>query len=127
LTRNRAIRQLSQQAPPRSTRMRKVAQVTAENARVRIRPEIAATTPYRQGKQAPDDAFKLSSNENPYPTHPAVLEAISRSTHSRYPDAAATELRTALAARLGVELDAVHIGAGSVALLAQLIQAVAGP
>ncbi|MET0861760.1 MAG: aminotransferase, partial [Microbacterium sp.] len=32
---------------------------------VRVRPEIAALPPYKQGKQAGDDAFKLSSNENP--------------------------------------------------------------
>ena len=32
--------------------------------------------PYRQGRTAAEDAFKLSSNENPFPPLPAVLEAI---------------------------------------------------
>lgn len=96
-------------------------------ARVRIRPEILQTTPYRQGKQAPADAFKLSSNENPFETHPAVREAIAASTTNRYPDAAGAELRSRLAAKYGVELESVHIGSGSVAILSQLMLAIAGP
>ena len=43
---------------------------------VRLRPEIAALPPYRQGKQASPDAFKLSSNENPFEPLPAVVEAL---------------------------------------------------
>ncbi|MGV2903187.1 aminotransferase, partial [Microbacterium sp. AGC62] len=39
----------------------------------RIRPAIAALAPYRQGKQAGPDAFKLSSNENPFDPLPSVL------------------------------------------------------
>ena len=34
---------------------------------VTLRPEIAALQPYRQGRPAAADAFKLSSNENPFP------------------------------------------------------------
>ena len=34
---------------------------------VTLRPEIAALPPYRQGRPAAADAFKLSSNENPFP------------------------------------------------------------
>ncbi|MET0991813.1 MAG: aminotransferase, partial [Lacisediminihabitans sp.] len=33
---------------------------------VRLRPEIVALAAYKQGKPAADDAFKLSSNENPF-------------------------------------------------------------
>ena len=43
---------------------------------VRLRPEIAALPPYRQGKQASPDAFKLSSNENPFEPLPSVVEAV---------------------------------------------------
>ncbi|MEP6479219.1 MAG: histidinol-phosphate transaminase [Rhodoglobus sp.] len=95
--------------------------------RVRLRPEIEAAVPYRQGKAAAADSFKLSSNENPFDPLPAVLEAIAASSINRYPDAAATALRTRLAERYGVGLDQVHIGAGSVSILAQLIAAAAGP
>jgi len=94
---------------------------------VRIRPEIAALGFYTQGKAAPADAFKLSSNENPFPPILPVIEAIAGAAVNRYPDGAATELRARLAARHGVTPAEVHIGAGSVSLLAQLIQAVAGP
>ncbi|MFT4211902.1 MAG: histidinol-phosphate transaminase [Microbacterium sp.] len=94
---------------------------------VRIRPEIAGLPPYRQGKQAAADAFKLSSNENPFDPLPHVAEVLrSRVDVNRYPDATAARLRDRLAARYGVAPDEVHIGAGSVALLYQLVQAAAG-
>ncbi len=95
---------------------------------VRLRPEIVALPAYRQGNPASEDAFKLSSNENAYEPLPSVLAAIDgvRSIN-RYPDAAASALRHALAARHGVTEDEVHVGAGSVSLLAQLISAAAGP
>jgi histidinol-phosphate aminotransferase len=91
-----------------------------------LRPEIAALVPYRQGRPAAADAFKLSSNENPFDPHPAVLEAIGASSVNRYPDGAAVVLREQLAERVGVAADEVHIGAGSVAILQQLISAAAG-
>ncbi|BDZ48373.1 putative phenylalanine aminotransferase [Frondihabitans sucicola] len=95
-------------------------------APVRLRPEIAALPPYRQGKQAAPDAFKLSSNENPFEPLPAVIEALHGALHvNRYPDAAASELRSVLAERFGVTVDEVHVGAGSVSILSQLLLAVA--
>ena len=94
---------------------------------VTLRPEIAALPPYRQGRPAAAEAFKLSSNENPNPTHPAILAAIGESNLNRYPDGAATLLRARLAERAGVSVDEVHVGAGSVSILSQLIQAAAGP
>ncbi|KTS08410.1 histidinol-phosphate transaminase [Microbacterium testaceum] len=94
----------------------------------RIRPEIAALPAYRQGRQASADAFKLSSNENPFDPLPGVLEAIQGASGiNRYPDATAARLRERLAARHGVSPDDVHIGAGSVSLLAQLLLATSGP
>jgi histidinol-phosphate aminotransferase len=92
-----------------------------------LRPEIAALVPYRQGRPAAPDAFKLSSNENPFETHPAVLEAIAGASINRYPDGAAVALRERLAERIGVSIDEVHVGAGSVAILQQLISAAAAP
>lgn len=94
---------------------------------VQLRPEIAALQPYRQGRPAAADAFKLSSNESPYPPLPAILDAIASSSLNRYPDAMATQLRARLAERDGVRPEQVHVGSGSVAILQQLIAAAAGP
>jgi histidinol-phosphate aminotransferase len=95
-------------------------------SRVRLRAEIESSVPYRQGKPAAADAFKLSSNENPYDPLPAVLAAIADSPINRYPDGAATALRERLAERWGVTAGEVHVGAGSASVLAQLISASSG-
>ena len=92
---------------------------------VRLRPEIVSLPAYKQGRPASADAFKLSSNENPFPPHPAVLAAIRDLDINRYPDATALTVRERLAERHGVTPDEVIVGAGSVALLAQLITAAA--
>ena len=95
---------------------------------VRVRPEVAALPPYRQGRQAGADAFKLSSNENPFDPLPGVLERVrGASALNRYPDATAARLRARLAERFGVGADEVHVGAGSVSILAQLVVATSGP
>ncbi|MFJ4176164.1 histidinol-phosphate transaminase [Microbacterium sp. NPDC089696] len=92
----------------------------------RIRPAIAALAPYRQGKQAGPDAFKLSSNENPFDPLPSVVEALQHTTPiNRYPDASAGRLRARLGERYGVSPDEVHVAAGSVSILHQLILATA--
>jgi len=82
--------------------------------------------PYRQGKAAAEDAFKLSSNENPFEPIPAVLEAIAASSVNRYPDGSAMALRIALAEHYSLTPEQVHIGAGSASILSQLITAAAG-
>lgn len=95
---------------------------------VRIRPEIAALPAYKQGKQAGEGAFKLSSNENPFDPLPGVVEAVQAAiAFNRYPDASSPRLRARLAERFAVTDDAVHIGAGSVSILFQLAQATSGP
>jgi len=81
--------------------------------------------PYRQGRTAAEDAFKLSSNENPYPPLPSVLEAMAQSAVNRYPDASAAGLRDVLGERYGVSAERVQVGAGSVSVLSQLITAAA--
>ena len=102
--------------------------MTDDDLPIRIRPEIAALPPYRQGKQAGSDAFKLSSNENPFEPLPSVVESLQAATGvNRYPDATAARLRHRLAERFGVQPDEVHVGAGSVSILSQLLLAAAGP
>lgn len=95
---------------------------------VRLRPEIVAVPAYKQGRPAPADGFKLSSNENPYPPLPSVVEAVAATLVdlNRYPNAGGADLRQRLAERHGVDVDQVHLGSGSVALLAQFISAAAG-
>lgn len=93
---------------------------------MKLRPEIVALAAYKQGRPASDDAFKLSSNENPFEPIPAVLEAIAAASQvNRYPEASGLAVRQAIGARFGVGAERIHLGAGSVALLAQLIQAAA--
>ena len=100
----------------------------ASDIPIRVRPEIAALPPYKQGRQAGGDAFKLSSNENPFDPLPGVVDAIhSAIAVNRYPDASAARLRARLAERWGLSSDSVHIGAGSVSILAQLVLATSGP
>lgn len=95
---------------------------------VRLRASIAELPPYRQGRQADAGAFKLSSNENPFPPLPSVVEAANAATaFNRYPDATAGTLRLALADRIGVAKDSVHVAAGSVSIIMQLIFAAAEP
>ncbi|WP_083528054.1 histidinol-phosphate transaminase [Curtobacterium ammoniigenes] len=95
---------------------------------VRIRPEIAALPAYRQGRQAPANAFKLSSNENPAEPLPGVIAAVQAQTaYNRYPDASALEVRSALAARFGVQVENVHVAPGSVSILHELAKATSGP
>jgi len=81
--------------------------------------------PYRQGRTAAEDAFKLSSNENPYEPLPAVLEAIAESAINRYPEGSAVRLRELLGERYGVSPERLQVGAGSVSVLAQLVTAAA--
>lgn len=96
--------------------------------RVLLRPEIARLTAYAQGRAPAAGGFKLSSNENPFDPLPGVLDAVAAaSALNRYPDGAALALRDRLAERFGVGTAQVHLGAGSVALLSQFINAAAGP
>lgn len=72
-------------------------------------------------------AYKLSSNENPLPPIPAVLEALNARTDiMRYPDPLSTALRTELASFLDVPADDIVTGAGSLGALVQILQTFAG-
>ena len=95
---------------------------------VRLRADVLAVPPYRQGAAPTRPGFKLSSNENPFPPLQAVLDVLADpATVNRYAAAAMPELRAALAADFGVSLDGVHLAAGSVAILFQLVSAAAAP
>lgn len=73
--------------------------------------------------------YKLSSNENPYPPLPGVLEAAERAaaTMNRYPDMGAVELYRALADRLDLLPEQLSAGTGSTAVLFQILSAYCGP
>ena len=93
-----------------------------------IRPEVAVLPAYKQGRQASDSAFKLSSNENPFPPLPGVVEAVQAQTsYNRYPDATALAVRAVLANRFGLTAEQVHVAPGSVAILHELARATSGP
>jgi len=99
---------------------------------VRLRPVLADLPVYRAGKPPPAGAdlygYKLSSNENPFPPLPGVVEAVAAAAGSqnRYPPPSAVDLEAALAARFGVPSSRVVAGAGSVGVLQQLVAATAG-
>jgi histidinol-phosphate aminotransferase len=73
--------------------------------------------------------YKLSSNENPYPPLPGVVEAALRAAEqmNRYPDMGNTALYGALADKLAVGADRLALATGSVGLIYQLVQAFCEP
>jgi histidinol-phosphate aminotransferase len=97
------------------------------------RPSVSALPAYVAGKPAAGrpgaPSYKLSSNENPYPPLPGVLEAVAEaaSAMNRYPDMGNTALYDALAAHLDVPTGHLAAGTGSVALLYNLVQAFCEP
>jgi histidinol-phosphate aminotransferase len=97
------------------------------------RPAIAQIPPYVAGRppapRADLTTYKLSSNENPYPPLPGVVEAATAAvqTMNRYPDMGNTALYDALSTRLGVPTDHLALATGSVALIYQLVQAFCDP
>ncbi|MFF9568534.1 histidinol-phosphate transaminase [Streptomyces sp. NPDC014685] len=98
----------------------------------KLRAELDGVPAYVPGKPAAADgpvAFKLSSNENPYPPLPGVLESAlaAASNFNRYPDMACTGLMNELSDRFGVPLSHLATGTGSVGVAQQLLQATSGP
>ncbi|MGF9699161.1 histidinol-phosphate transaminase [Paenibacillus sp. MABNR03] len=72
-----------------------------------------------------EQVIKLASNENPYGSSPAVLEAITRelANVSLYPDGSAVELTGVLAKHLGVERSNIIFGCGSDEIIALITRA----
>ena len=106
---------MSNQNPPRPRET-----VAAIPAYVAGKPPVA-----RPGQQV----YKLSSNENPYPPLPGVVDAVEAAAArmNRYPDMGNNELYDALATRLGVSREQIAAGTGSVAVLYHLLQAFCEP
>lgn len=94
---------------------------------VRQRAVVESIPRYVQGKSLPE-AVKLSSNENPYPPLDSVREAVAEQLQRfhLYPDMGAIAVRQAIADHLDVAVAEVSVGAGSVEVAQQLIQASAG-
>jgi histidinol-phosphate aminotransferase len=95
------------------------------------KPWIDAIAPYVPGRATTDDGRqvrKLSSNENPLGTSPQAQAAFAAGATSlhRYPDAAAHDLRAAIAAKFGIEADRVIYGTGSDEILHLAAGAYAG-
>ncbi|MFE4592408.1 histidinol-phosphate transaminase [Streptomyces laurentii] len=98
----------------------------------RLRAALDGVPTYKPGKPAAAGgpvAFKLSSNENPYPPLPGVMEsALAAAAHfNRYPDMACTGLMAEIADRFGVPVSHVATGTGSVGVAQSLLQATSGP
>ena len=96
-------------------------------SRPHLRRALADLPPYVPGARSPVGAaaFKLSSNEHPYPPLPSVMAAIADAAVdvNRYPDMYATEITGALADDLGVAPEQVVMGCGSVAVLGHVLTA----
>lgn len=98
---------------------------------------IERLVPYSPGKPVEEverelgikGAVKLASNENPRGPSRLVLEAIALHTAraSRYPDAAAWQLRGALAAHHGIAMDEIVVGNGSNELIDLICRTYASP
>ena len=96
---------------------------------VRPRDDIALMAGYHSPQL--DVAVRLNTNESPLPPPPAFAEAVAASARSvvwnRYPDRAASELRTRIGARHGVGTDRVFAANGSNEVLQCLLLAYGGP
>ena len=100
---------------------------------VHLRSALDALPAYTPGRPAAAQpgvtAYKISSNENPYPPLPSVLDVVREAAGSmnRYPDMAVSSLTAALAERLDVPAGRLALGPGSVGVLGQLIAATCDP
>jgi histidinol-phosphate aminotransferase len=110
---------MTQQAGPESQ---------ASQGSPRIREVLDGLPAYVAGKPASGSAgpsYKLSSNENPYPPLPGVLDTATQAaaTMNRYPDISNSGLVYALSERFGAPAERIAVGTGSVAVLYHLLQA----
>ena len=96
---------------------------------VRPRDDIALMAGYHSPQL--DVAVRLNTNESPLPPPEAFTDAVAAAARSvawnRYPDRQATELRSRIAARHGVDPDQVFAANGSNEVLQCLLLAYGGP
>ena len=96
---------------------------------MRLRGALDAVPAYVAGKPPVAreglTVYKVSSNENPYPPLPSVLDVVrdAAATMNRYPDMGVSALTDALAAHLDVPRERIATGTGSVGVLGQIMQA----
>ncbi|NUT23786.1 MAG: histidinol-phosphate transaminase [Hamadaea sp.] len=92
------------------------------------RADLAALPSYVPGRTVPG-SIKLASNEVPYGPLPGVVEAIVEAAQGvhRYPDLGVVALREKLAGRLGVAVDRIAAGCGSVAMTEHIMRATCLP
>lgn len=99
---------------------------------VRLRAALDGVPAYAPGRppRVRQDvvAYKLSSNENPYPPLPSVVEVVTAAATrmNRYPDLLSTALTSAIADHLDVPAEHVVAGTGSVGVLTQIVAATCG-
>ncbi|MEU8913421.1 histidinol-phosphate transaminase [Streptomyces nigrescens] len=98
----------------------------------RLRAALDGVPTYKPGRPAAAGGpvtYKLSSNENPYPPLPGVLESAvtAAGSFNRYPDMACAGLMAELSERFSVPVEHLATGTGSVGVAQQLVQATSGP
>jgi histidinol-phosphate aminotransferase len=96
---------------------------------VRLRAALDGVPTYRPGRPAAPGAYKISSNENPYPPLASVRKVLEDAAGSvnRYPDFASTALIHALSERFDLPEDRFAVGTGSVGVLQSALQSVVDP
>ena len=98
------------------------------------KPFLKNITPYKPGKPIEQlqrergltiTPAKLASNENPYPPHPKIREALIKAIGdvNRYPESGSPELVDKLTARLGVSRSEIIVGNGTNEIIDLLIRA----
>jgi histidinol-phosphate aminotransferase len=89
---------------------------------------LTSVPAYVAGQPAPEGAYKLSSNENPFPPLPAVVAAIvdGAGDVNRYPDFGNTALIESIATFHQLSPAQVVVSTGSVAVLQAVCSAFAG-
>ncbi len=104
-----------------------------------FRPDLSAINPYVPGKPIeevarevgidPSTIVKMASNESPDGPFPGVIEAAvgSLAESNRYPDNDFYELRSVLAAQIGVSKEHLLVGPGSTGLIMAIAIACGGP
>ncbi|WP_168582497.1 histidinol-phosphate transaminase [Gephyromycinifex aptenodytis] len=98
-------------------------------ARVRTRDALHVVPAYKPGKPPTRvegvTPYKMSSNENPFPPLPGVVEVVAAAAAemNRYPDMATTALRARIAEHVGVSPQEIVTGTGSTGVLGYLVTA----
>ncbi len=92
-----------------------------------VRPVVRQIQRYEPGEDHPG-CIKLSSNENPRPPHPRIVESVIAAMlqSNRYPESGVPELVHALAKHHGLPDDEIMVGHGSNEIIDLLVRACAG-